>query len=62
MSSAFENLCGPEKPLKAEPADASEFAGLVRSGQARLRDASRTELSLEGRFDLASSMNGSCRI
>ena len=28
MTSAFENLCGPGKPLRAEPADAKEFAGL----------------------------------
>lgn len=32
MPSAFENLCGPGKPLKAEPPDAKEFSGLKRSG------------------------------
>ena len=53
MTSRFENLCGPGKPLKAEPPDGREFAGLKRSGQARLNDASNTSLSLEGRFDLA---------
>ncbi len=53
MPSAFENLCGPGKPLKAEPPDADEFAGLKRSGLARLKDAGTTSLSLEGRFDLA---------
>ena len=53
MPSAFENLCGAGKPLKAEPPDANEFAGLKRSGLARLKDAGTTTLSLEGRFDLA---------
>ncbi len=53
MTSPFENLSGPGKPLKAEPPDAREFAGLKRSGHARLKDAQNTELSLEGRFDLA---------
>jgi hypothetical protein len=52
-SSAFENLCGAGKPLKAEPPDAAEFAGLKRSGLARLKDAGTAGLSLEGRFDLA---------
>src|SRR6185436_15640557 len=53
MSSAFDNLCGPGKPLKHEPPDANEFAGLQRSGLARLKDAGTETLSLEGRFDLA---------
>lgn len=53
MASPFENLAGPGKPLKAEPADAKEFAGLVRSGKARLQDAGATGLALESRFDLA---------
>ena len=53
MTSAFDNLSGPGKPLKAEPADATEFAGLKRSGHARLRDALNKTLSLESRFDLA---------
>jgi hypothetical protein len=39
--------------LKAEPPDAKEFAGLKRSGHARLRDALNKSLSLESRFDLA---------
>ena len=52
MTSAFENLCGAGKPLKAEPPDAAEFAGLVRSGKLRLRDARKTILSIESRFDL----------
>lgn len=49
----LENLTGPGKPLTAEPSDAKEFAGLKRSGLARLQDASHQSLSLEGRFDLA---------
>ncbi len=53
MSSPLEALSGPGKSLKAEPPDAQEFAGLQRSGLARLRDASNAALSLEGRFDLA---------
>ena len=52
MPSAFENLCGPGKPLKAEPPDGHEFAGLKRSGRARLTDAATPTLSLESRFDL----------
>lgn len=53
MTSAIENLCGPGKPLSAEPPDAREFAGLLRSGKARLKDASTNGLTLESRFDLA---------
>lgn len=53
MTSPFDNLCGPGKPLKAEPPDAKEFAGLVRSGKARLQDAGNKALALESRFDLA---------
>jgi hypothetical protein len=53
MTSAFEKLCGAGKALKAEPADAKEFAGLVRSGKTRLRDAENGALALESRFDLA---------
>ena len=53
MLSAFENLCGAGKPLKAEPPDTNEFAGLKRSGLARLKDAATPTLSLESRFDLA---------
>lgn len=53
MTSPFENLVGPNKPLKAEPPDPKEFAGLCRSGLARLKDAANESLSLEGRFDLA---------
>lgn len=39
--------------MKAEPPDAREFAGLLRSGKARLKDANDNRLSLESRFDLA---------
>lgn len=53
MPSPLENLCGPGKPLHAEPPDANEFAGLQRSGMARLKDAQVPQLSLESRFDLA---------
>lgn len=53
MTSAFENLAGPGKPLRAEPPDAREFAGLQRSALARLKDAQVPTLSVEGRFDLA---------
>jgi hypothetical protein len=53
MASALENLVGPGKPLVAEPPDAVEIAGLIRSGHARLGDARNASLSLESRFDLA---------
>lgn len=53
MISQLNNLCGPGKPLAAEAPDAGEFAGLKRSGFARLQDAGNSSLSLEGRFDLA---------
>lgn len=53
MISAFENLCGAGKPLKAEPRDNAEIAGLMRSGMNRLKDARQSVLSLEGQFDLA---------
>jgi hypothetical protein len=52
MPSAFENLCGPGKPLRAEPRDTAEFEGLKRSGLARLKDAGNATLALESRFDL----------
>lgn len=53
MPNPLENLSGPGKPLKAEAPDANEFAGLLRSGLARLKDARNTTLALESRFDLA---------
>lgn len=39
--------------LKAEPPDARERAGLLRSASVRLHDARQVILSLESRFDLA---------
>lgn len=53
MPSPLDNLAGPGKPLAAEPTDAAEVAGLLRSGIARLADARNTTLALESRFDLA---------
>ena len=53
MSQALDNLCGPGKPLKAEAPDTNEFAGLLRTGSARLNDARNSALALESRFDLA---------
>lgn len=53
MASPLEDLCGPGKPLQKEPPDSAEFAGLKRSGLARLADATNIDNSLEGRFDLA---------
>lgn len=52
MTSALERLAGPGKYLSAEPPDAKEFEGLKRAGLARLKDASNSGNSLEGRFDL----------
>jgi hypothetical protein len=53
MPSPLQNLEGPGKPLRAEAPDVAEFAGLVRSGRARLVDAAKKGLALESRFDLA---------
>jgi hypothetical protein len=39
--------------LKVEPMNQLEFAGLLRSGEARLHDATNTSLAEESRFDLA---------
>lgn len=47
----LENLLGTGK-LKREPPSQAEFDGLVGSGQSRLRDAKKADLSLESRFDL----------
>jgi hypothetical protein len=52
MTSPLECLAGAGQPPTAEPPDAKEFAGLKRSGLARLRDAAKSANSLEGRFDL----------
>jgi hypothetical protein len=53
MTSHFENLAGPGKPLRAEPPDANEFAGLQRMGLARLQDAQKPDLAIESQFELA---------
>ena len=53
MSGPLNNLSGSGRPLQAEPPDADELAGLLRSGQARLQDARNEALALESRFDLA---------
>jgi hypothetical protein len=53
MTSPLDKLCGSGKSLSAEPSDAQEFAGLKRTGLLRLKDATNTANSLEGRFDLA---------
>lgn len=53
MASRFENLCGPGRPLKREPPDKQEIAGLRRSAHARLEDARNPALSVDSRFDLA---------
>ena len=53
MPSPLDNLAGPNKPLRAEPPDATEFAGLLRSGRTRLKDAGSKSLAIESRFDLA---------
>ena len=53
VPSPLENLCGPDGPLRKEPPDAAEFAGLVHSGLLRLADAERSVNALESRFDLA---------
>ena len=39
--------------LKVQAPSLREFEGLLSSGKARLQDASRSDLSLESRFDLA---------
>ena len=48
----LENLVGSGQLKRAAPS-AAELAGLVRAGEARLRDAQVAGLSPEGRFDLA---------
>lgn len=53
MTSPLDSLAGAGKPLRTEAPDAKEFAGLLRSGLARLNDAENKANSIEGRFDLA---------
>src|SRR5438128_6981098 len=51
-SPELENLVRTGK-LKREPPAAGEIQGLRHSGEVRLADAERPELSIESRFDLA---------
>ena len=51
-SPELENLVRTGK-LKRELLAAGEIDGLRRSGEARLADAQRLDLSIESRFDLA---------
>lgn len=51
-STELENLVSTGQ-LKREPPNGVELAGLRTSGERRLADASKKELSLESRFDLA---------
>jgi hypothetical protein len=51
-STQLDNLVRIGK-LKAEPPAKAEFSGLLRSGQARLKDAGNKSLNPESRFDLA---------
>ena len=46
----YEGFIGSLKP---EPPNPDEVEGLRRSGEARLKDAANSSLSLESRFDLA---------
>lgn len=55
MSSPLDRLAGPTGVLVPEAADPKEFAGLVRSGLARLTDAENEANSLDSRFDLGYS-------
>ena len=48
--------------LKAERAEIGEIEGLLRSGQRRLGDAQRQELSLESRFDLGYNAAHACAL
>lgn len=49
---ALENLMKVDK-LKAEPADAKEFAGMLRAGNMKLKDAEIEGLSEDSQFSLA---------
>jgi hypothetical protein len=51
-SPELKNLVAIGK-LKREPCRPREFEGLVRSGEARLSDATNATLAIESRFDLA---------
>src|SRR5438309_3697070 len=60
--SPLERPAGPGNVLAKEPSDAKEFAGLVRSGLARLKDAESEANSLDSRFDLAYSAAHALRL
>lgn len=61
MPSAFENLCGPGKPLRAESFDAAEFKALIQSSLARLNDPTNISIAIDSRFDLAyNAAHGLC--
>lgn len=61
MPSAFENLCGPGKPLRAESLDAAEFEALIQSSLAQLNDPTNISLAIDSRFDLAyNAAHGLC--
>jgi hypothetical protein len=49
---ALENLVKVDK-LKAEPVDAKEFAGMLRAGNMKLKDAEIEGLSEDSQFSLA---------
>jgi hypothetical protein len=51
-SAELDNLVRAGK-LRREPTVAAEVQGLLRSGEARLKDAANLSLALESRFDLA---------
>lgn len=51
-SLSLDRLCATGV-LHAEPPTSDEYAGLLRSGLARLNDARNGTLALESRFDLA---------
>ena len=51
-SEPLDNLV-KTKVLKAEPADQTEFDGLLKLGTNRLKDARNEDKSPESRFDLA---------
>src|SRR5437868_6698758 len=53
MSSRLDRQAGPGQPLSKEAPDAAEFAGLKRSGLAKLKDAGNPANSIDSRFDLA---------
>lgn len=53
MSSRLDNLTRAGGSLTAEPPNPDEYAGLNKSGLARLQDSANVSLALESRFDLA---------